>query len=1023
MARWVPCPAAAALVLVSSLPLSGQDARPLAIPSEYTVQQWTTGEGLPQNSVNAIAQDPAGELWLGTFGGLVRFDGLRFTVIERTDSTGRHVDRVLSLAVDRDGALWIGTEGGLLRRQDGEYDVFTVADGIPGGEITALHVTGGGQLWIGATRGGVARFERGRFRVFATAEGEPIGRVESIASDSAGRVWVNARNRFITIENDSASTDRWSTVTAPVVIHRVLRDREGTLWYSLEDGLARAAGDSIRRFGRGDGVPEPSVMVQDPVEGYWLGTRNDGLFRFQPDGANEMVRRYPLPDGQLQFRVRTALVDRDNNVWIGTNANGLLRVKRKVFSTYTVEHGLSHEVVTALMQSSDGTHWVGTNCGGVNALDLDARTVRVLNPRSPGDPEGDPCIFALAETPDGTVWQGTWGGGVSVLGTVTGAVGTAPARTQLQGLPDSVILSLHADRDGTLWVGTGSGGLAAVEDGRVQARYTTEDGLAHNSVRTVARTSGGDLWVGTAGGLSRIMEGRVSTPPAAAPLAAIHVRAIHEDRDGHLWIGTYGSGLFRLRGDTAIAVTVRDGLAENVISSILEDRSGRFWMSGNRGIQRVDRSELVAFTDGAVDRVHTVLYGVDDGLRKAETNGGFQPAAMKDTAGRLWFPTLEGATVVDPGRVRVTERPPSVSIEVVVVDGQPHPPGALDDLGPDRPNLEFRYTGLSLSAPEHVTFRYRLEGFDEDWVEVGTRRVAYYPRLEPGTYRFVVSAANRDGLWNPTGASLQLRIDPPFWSAWWFRLGAAVGLLGMGMATVRWQQLAHRRDREAKEEFSRRLIESQEHERKRLAGELHDGLGQSLLIVRNRALLALRAREDADRVRDQLEHITAVVDDSLHSVRDLARNLTPHELDHLGLSAAIRAMADAVAETTPIELHTTIDDIDGLLPTDEEINLYRIVQEAVSNVVRHSNATSASLRVRHANGWIRAVVADNGRGFAIGGGAPGFGLSGMSQRARILGGALAVASRPGRGTRVDLRVPIPSQATELDDSAPTDDAS
>lgn len=1010
-----PFPAVAVLLLSSSVPVLGQDATPLAAPPEYAVQQWTTEDGLPQNSVNAIAQGPDGQLWLGTFGGLVRFDGSRFTLVERTDSGGSHLDRVLSLAIDRDGALWIGTEDALLRREAGAYQVYTTADGLPDDEVTALHVDADGALWIGTARGGVARLEDDRFSTVTEVDGRPVGRVEGIVGDS-GTVWVNAADRFITVKHGTPSAAGWSEVPAAGVIHRVLRDRGGASWFSLHGGLARETGGSVEVFGPHEGVPEPSAMVEDPVEGYWLGTRNDGLFRFRPDGPGPMVRRYALPDGRLQFRVRTALVDFGGNVWIGTNANGLLRVKRKVFTTYSSEHGLSHDVVTALFQSSDGTHWVGTNCGGVNALDLERRSVRVLNPRSPGDPEGDPCIFALAETPSGAVWQGTWGGGVSLL---AGDPGAGP--THVTGLPDSVILSLHADWSDTLWVGTNSGGLAAVEQGRVRAVYTTADGLAHNSVRTVFRASGGDLWIGTLAGLSRVRNGRLDTPPAATPLASVHVRAIHQDSAGDLWVGTYGAGLYRLRGDTATAITRHDGLAEDVVSALLEDDRGGFWMSGNRGIQRVARSELVSLTEGDVDHVHAVLYGVADGLRNAETNGGFQPAALKDEAGRLWFPTLEGVAVVDPGRILTAERPPTVTIDEVVVDGEPRSPDALTALGPDRPNLEFRYTGLSLSAPEHVTFRYRLDGFDQAWVEAGSRRVAYYPRLEPGTYRFVVSAANRDGVWSQAEASLPVRVNPPFWSAWWFRLWVAFWLLAIGAEIVRRRQNALRRDREAKEEFSRRLIESQEHERKRLAGELHDGLGQSLLIVRNRALLALQAQGDAGRITDQLRQITDVVADSLRSVRELAHNLTPHELDHLGLSAALRAMTDAVAETTDITLAATIEDINGLLPIDEEINVYRIVQEALSNVVRHSDAATASVTIRRTGSAIQVSIVDDGRGFARDSRGRGpessFGLSGMAERARILGGLLEISSEPGKGTRIDLAVPVRAEPREAAEPA------
>ncbi|MDP3909909.1 MAG: triple tyrosine motif-containing protein, partial [Gemmatimonadales bacterium] len=361
--------------------------------------------------------------------------------------------------------------------------------------------------------------------------------------------------------------------------------------------------------------------------------------------------------------------------------------------------------------------------------------------------------------------------------------------------------------------------------------------------------------------------------------------------------------------------------------------------------------------------------------------------------------------------VTAIERTPSVTVEEIVVDGVARPSADPLAIGPGRPNLEFRYTGLSLSAPQHVTFRYRLEGFDEDWVLAGTRRIAYYPRLEPGQYRFVVTAANRDGAWNPAGASLRLRVATPFWNMGWFRLAVVAGLLGLLVGVWRRRETAARRARAAREEFSRRLLESQEHERKRIAGELHDGLGQELLVVKNRALLALGSEGLRPPAREQLQQITAVVTQSLENVRGLAHNLTPYQLDHLGLSAALRAMIEAVAETTEISLEASVDDIDDLLPVASQINLYRIAQEGLSNVARHSAAATARIEIRRAGDSIDLTIADDGRGFAVrrdGDGRPagGFGLSGIAERARIIGGKVEVVSAPGRGTRIVLSLPV-----------------
>lgn len=997
-----------ALALTWSTSLGAQEPRPLLAPAEFAIDQWTTEDGLPQNSVNAMARGVDGYLWIGTFGGLARFDGTTFTRMERTDAAGRHVDRVLSLAVGPDSSLWIGTESGLVRRKGGVYHTLGADEGVPVDEISVLHTGATGTVWIGTTSTGLAWFDGATFGALREFQGRSLGRVLSIveSADHTIRVSTDADLVLVFPHGDPTRAE-WRRAPLPDAPPLLLEDRAGARWFDASTGATRVSDGSVRTYN----VPGGAVMVEDAGGGYWMGTINDGLYAFHVTADTALVRRYPLPDGRLQFRVRSAYPDEDGSVWVGTDANGLLRARRNLFATYTVEHGLSHDVATAVLSDPGGTVWVGTNCGGVNEIDPARRTVRTFNPRSPDDPEGDPCISALARGADGVLWQGTYGGGVTALGRTPGS----PQRPVAE-IPDSVVLALFTDRAGTLWVGTRTGGVAAIQDHRVLATYTTADGLAHNSVRTIQQTRDGALWFGTLEGLSRFGEGRWSTHTAADGLSAGHVRAIHEDRDGTLWIGTYGGGLNRLADGVFTPIMRSDGLADDVVSAILEDDDDNFWMSGNRGIYRVSRSQLNAFADGRIQRVHSVLYGRGDGLRNPETNGGFQPAGWKDARGHLWFPTLEGIAVVDPAQALPTGHAPSVTLEAVVVDGVMHPPGDAVTLGPGRPNLEIRYAGLSLSAPEHVTFRYRLDGYDADWVDAGARRTAYYPRLPAGTYQFRVRAASRDGAWGAESAGLPLRVLEPFWSTWWFRFLAAVALLGLAVVVIRRREAGARRERAAQDEFSRELMASQEQERKRLAGELHDGLGQDLLIVRNRVLLALRADGMGPAAHERLQPVLDVVTSALQSIREMAHNLSPHQLHHLGLSSALETMAEAVAETSEIDLDATIEPIDHLLPSATEINLYRIVQEGLTNVVRHSGARAAMLHVRRDGETVRVTISDAGRGFSVrrdGDGrlVAGFGLSGMAERARILNGKLEIQSAPGCGVRIDLSVPAARAGT------------
>jgi ligand-binding sensor domain-containing protein len=539
--------------LVASV-AGAQGVERLREPAEFAIDQWTTEHGLPQNSVNAILQMPDGYLLVGTFGGLARFDGTRFTPLERVDSAGRHMDRVLSLAAGTDGSLWVGTEAGLLRRRGDTWKQYTQADGLPGDEIRALHVDSRGTLWISAGPDGFARYAGGVFTGVREAAGRRIGYVSDFTEDAHGSVWVIMTDGALHVADGDVSRVQWLDGPRPAKL--LLHDRAGDYWYDYDRATVRVSGEEVRRFR----VRGAAVLVQDAEAGYWAGTVNDGLFHYTVEGDSAVTRRYALPDGRPGFLVRSAWVDADGNAWFGTNADGLLRARRKLFTTYTTAQGLSHDVTTAVFGDRDGRMWVGTNCGGVNEMDLALRTVRVSNPRSPGDPEGDPCVFSLTQDAAGTVWQGTYGGGVSALPRSVGA-----PRVDVPGLWGHAILALFTAADGTVWAGSRASGLFAIRNGRVDARYTTAEGLVHNSVRTIGQTRDGALWIGTTDGVSRFSEGRFTSFTAADGLASTHVRSIHEDADGTLWIGTYGGGLHRYRHGVFQAITQRDGLADDVV--------------------------------------------------------------------------------------------------------------------------------------------------------------------------------------------------------------------------------------------------------------------------------------------------------------------------------------------------------------------------------------------------------------------------------------------------------------------------
>ena len=968
-----------------------QSTRQLKQPPGFTVDQWTTVNGLPQNSVNAIAQTPDGYIWVGTFGGLARFDALRFNPVERVDSVGKHVDRVTSLAVAPDSALWIGTEDGLLRYYGGHFRQFTSADGLPDKTISALHFDRGGTLWVGTLYGGAARYEGTRFTAIRELNGVRFNVVHSLVEDHDGTVWVNTLGAFLPAASPGQAFERRSEINSRSFDHFLLEDRGGGRWYRLSQGVARrrADGDRRARGGRradGDlkvfknGFGAEAMVQQDHSGSFWIGGLFDGLIEFRPD-AREQMRKFS------SYGIHTLFRARDGTVWVGTTRDGLLRLKRNLFTTYRQSNGLANDAVTPVMETRDGSLWAGSNCGGVSVLDSSRTTIHTYLTAPVGAPNGDPCIASMAQDSSGVVWVGTWGGGLKRISNdhVEPVYG-------LGVLGDGRMMALFTSRDGTLWVGTETEGLAEVRGQRVVRVYKTTDGLASNSIRYITQSADGTIWVGTLGGLSRLGgDGRFTSYTTRDGLPSAHVRAIHEDSDHTLWIGTYGGGLSRLRGGRLVSISQADGLADNIVSSILDDGRGNFWMSGNRGIHRVAIDQLNQFADGKIRRVHGVLYGVDDGLVNAETNGGFQPAAWKDHTGRLWFATIQGLASINPVDAIDSAGPPPVKIDEIVIDGEAHSVGQALRVGPERPNVEFHYSAVNLSSPDKVTFRYRLDALDHEWVEPGTRRVAYYSRLPAGHYRFLVTAANREGEWNPTPAVTEVEVLAPLYRQSWF----IAGLVALG-ALALW--LAH-------EAVTRARVAAMRDERTRLTREIHDSLfqgftGIALELDAASARLALPPDKQAP-----LDRVLLLIDRTLTKARVAVWEMRPTTDDAapFDIVRECETACQRILGGTTIECRVLCEGRERTLSVVSRTECLRIVEEALTNVRKHAGAECVDILWTFRWFHFRVSVRDDGHGFDPkhdGKRVGHWGVLGMQERASRIGARFSIESRRGGGTTV-----------------------
>jgi signal transduction histidine kinase/ligand-binding sensor domain-containing protein len=974
---------------------------PLVARAQYFFDSWTTDNGLPQNSVNSILQTHDGFLWLATGDGLVRYDGARFTIFNRANTPGMNANRCDQLLETRDGTLWILTDLGLTSYRDRTFHSYTIQDGLP--EKIGNEFESSDDGLILAARDGLYLWRVGQRTLLFNATVHPDA-ISFAYQDRAGAIWFAASNGVLNrLENGTVVSYQTTTVLPRRQqndrVTAALEDSQGRFWFGTTAGLARLDGEKITRY-LVQGLPAQAAIVQifeDQRKSFWISTETGELYRMTllgenglwQDSAHAEIIAYH-PGSQAYNRVQKIYGDREGTIWLGTTFDGLKRINKQLVRIFSKQDGLSVDNVYPIYQDREGAVWIGSWEGRLNRYANGKFTYY-----------GDVTLAtAIDEDREGGLWVGKNSGLVRYMGR------EAVIKDDIIGIDHPYeVTAIYQDVDETMWFGTSEGLIKYRQS--VRTHYTTADGLAGDQVKAIIPDGEGGLWLGTYGGLSRLRNGVFTSYRTSDGLGSNHIRALYRDNDGVLWIGTYDGGLSRFANGRFVSYSTKDGLFSDGVFQILDDERGNLWISSNLGIYRVNRQQLNDFAAGQIHNITCVSYGKRDGLLNIECNGGTQPAGTRTRDGLLWFPTQRGVAVIDPAQVSVNNVPPPVAIEEFLIDGIAKTNSAIR-IGPDQERLEIDYAGLSFIKPENVHFRYKLEGLENDWVEAGTRRAAFYSHLPPGSYRFRVVAANADGVWNLQGATIEITVVPPFWRSWWFVLLLAFTVITSVTLLYRRRVQTLQRAKLAQEAFSRQLIELQEAERKRLAAELHDSLGQSLSIIVNRADLLLGKPQDQQRTTVHVGEIASTASEAIREVREIAYRLRPVELDRLGLTKALRSMMKKVSTATGIRIEAQVDEIDDLFDDESEINLYRIVQESISNIVKHAEATAAEVTVRRDGDSLALTIHDNGKGFnpARAQTDGGFGLKGLAERVRILGGRHQLQSAPGQGSTLSVVIDL-----------------
>ncbi len=949
----------------------------------YSFKKYTANEGLFPVAVNKIFQDSRGILWIGGIGGLSKYDGYKFKKI--FNELNEQIT-VKDINEDSKGNIWIATEEKGVAVINPKYDnanwLSSDNNKIPTNSITTILFDKEKNVWLGTNQGIIIISKNDSIKTITKENGLLRNYVNKMIIDSSSNIWVSDGGlaRLYFEEGEIRSFERIHEI--PLISLAVGKDN------SILYGTIDLVGDKrmgVYRYKNGKQTkilnpgnysdPIKPLSIYDSDDGVvWVGTTR-GLFLIYSD----KIIRIRTKNGLINENISSIIKDRENNTWISTNI-GALKLTNRYFINFTENDGLLSSTILTGMIDKDDNIWFG---GWSGLYKIDANLNLSVHNISYSQ---NHQVHSLIQDKKGVIWVGKYRGLNYIK---DNSLGECKIKKNLN---DIFVKSFTSDKKGNIYAGL-TGEIIVLENNKIVKRYNTANGIKNSSFNSMVIDEKERIWFcQESGGLGLIKNDTVKYFTNKDGLPSNEINQIFIDSKKRIWLATpIGLVLF---SDYNYKCKVINCTKKKIINvrCLNEDSKGNLWIGTDIGVFEWSDSLICSFEsrDGlAGDIISTILIDKNDNLIFG-TNSGISLLKCHDR--NLDFPI------------------PKIWIELVSEKNEDVVLHNTSVLNYNNNSIHFKLVSPSFYDEGSIEYAYMLKEFETEWSLNSNQRIIRYSHLKPGKYNFLAKAKNRNGKWSDI-AVYNIEILPPYWQTWWFRIIFILIIISIGILLYKRRITLLKKENENQQKFSRMLIESQEAERKRIASELHDGLGQELLTIINRAKIALKNPEKYPPEK-QFKEISESALNSIEEVRRIARNLHPYQLDSLGLTNITKGLIEKFKETSDINVEYSIDDIDNILSVEKEINIYRIVQECINNIIKHSKASHVKILIEKKENELFILISDNGAGISyqqqqeIFNNNTGFGLVGIRERTKYLNGIFNLESSEGFGVSVKIIIPL-----------------